>query len=320
MHRIAVAMVALAGCIPDFETVDEACKDPAPGDQHASEEGAAAVARINCYRRFVQLTRARVDPLVTAANDSHLGYLINNDVVTGAAYDDFYEYDSTLPGYTGYDVFERLDHTGYEFPDPLAAGVQELYFYADISGAELVDRVFHVPWVRDIFYQPQVDASAWAERPWFDNTRLGIFTVTYRFPSQTRVYSPIAYPKNGQLDVPTTYTAIGAYLLGDVKVDGREVGYPITVTIGSDYASPIENPYSLVADSTSIVGPLGEVEHVQLPVDHATLTLVPLEPYEPGQIYDVEVEMHWQGVERKRMSWWFETGAVFDPTADGLQP
>ncbi len=293
----SIVLVAGVGC-QDFEDLEDACKDDPPGDSFGSDESDAFFQRLDCYRRYAGVERARIDKDITKATEAHATYLSLN----GVGYDPFSE-TSGLPGYTGADVFERLRAAEY-LVDVASTLVWQVFMPADPSRprAEMVDLLIHDPGYRDPLLGPGWLGGGYAEgTDLFDGLAYSIWALA--LPSASHSDKPVLWPVKDQEDVPVSY-------LGQ--------GYPITLTFGSSLlGSNPDNPLDVIVRSSTITAEDGAVvEHtVQLPGptyfgdNNSTVVLAPLTILEPETLYTVEVEVEWiSSPDGKTIDWSFTTG------------
>ncbi len=304
MMTLATALILLAGC-QDFETLDDACHSVVPGE--GSIDNASAVQllnRTNCYRRFTGLPRGRVQKDVQAAVESHGDYVEKNS----PTFDRIEFEQSAVPGYTGYDVMDRLDTAGYAFDDTsFDMGIWELSVLDNQESLDdldaFIDGLADLPFTRQIMLQPSWVASGVDVSTYDEELGLGLFNlvVVYEYPATQRAQNPVVYPTDSQVGVQT------GVVISDVldPLCGQTVGYPITITVGSATAgrggltSP--NPYALEVVNASVHGPDGPIPvAVRAPGDTDydagllyTAAVIPLQELEPDTEYTLEAKLEW---------------------------
>lgn len=312
-------LAVLAACRPEFDTLEEACKDKVAGSASVSDESADYVRRATCYRRYVGLGQGRVDDLVTEASANHAGYLALNP-----GSDPRLE-DPTAEGFTGRDIQDRLDWVGYT----AIAGNTEAFgfwegdwFYAEneepLAAADIPDT-----WIHDLYFKQLLLQPAWVDGGFATVDKVQVTTLVYRFPASERVARPVSWPVDGATNVPTTY--IHAYP-GDVIPDLTPVGYPIQLMVGgtTGRVATETNPYGIVVRSSTITDNAGEIAHIVVTPDRATyafpasVALVPEEPLTPVTLYEWTIDLEWDDTVRRTVTGRFRTGADGTPTARSL--
>lgn len=330
MRRFSLLSLLLTGCIPDFETVDESCKDEVPGAKEAPAEAADFFTRVGCYRRFVGIAQGRIRKPIQRAAESHLNYMVLNGSEE-TDFDWFSNEDPTKAGYTGGDIFERLSVAEYNDIDASSRFVwytggtmENREEIATLGGwGAIVDGWVDTPYLRQVVFQPAWEGAglAYTEVETTEGTK-GLHyghIITYLPPAQ-REGNPIVYPKDGQTDVPLTY--IHPDDLDDnpdTNIDGIPPGahgYAITATFGSDEVVGLPNYLGIQVASAIVTGPEGVLPaYLVLPRDSAygllamTVILVPYDPLLPGTTYSVEMTATWAGDHQKTMEWSFTTAA-----------
>lgn len=322
MTRRPCALVALllASCGP-YDGVDAACPEGLPGDRLVAEDDAAMFLRFSCYRRYVGLPRLPFARGVQQAVQSHVTYLDENGILDPDSPNYFlvgnprgdttplFVQDPKLPFFTGASVSDRL--LRFQALDTNArADVWDIFFGSTDEGD--YDALIADPYFRDVVFQPLVAGVGFASFG-VGQEVFAYANVLYAFPSNARTDRPVVYPRDGQLDVPTSYvpyaTSLDPIAVRDV------VGYPITITVGSYEGNRTENPYDLLFVSSSLIGPEGEeVELVRAgPAQYpwgplqATLIAVPTAPLLPDSTYEFEAEIRWNVRQRKRVRTVFST-------------
>ena len=316
--RVALLALGVAGCQPNYAAVDEACLDSdqaVPGSDGATENGEAFMRRLTCYRRFVGISKARMSPLVDEAAQAHARYLEEHVLSNPEATSWQFEVRG-LSWYRGDDARDRIDYAGYEL-EGYSNFIWEVLGPApeSVSPPDTVDALMHDPFVRDALLAPgwRVSGYGEAEGDWLG--RVFYLNAVLALPSLVRATSPVTYPMDGQTDVPVSWFN---YWYGSPPFDELpvELGYPITLTMGSAQVGAGNNPLQIVVDEHSITGPDGEIEAVRIfPGPHdggfnwSTVILLPVEPLQPGSQYTVEVTASWISHPGRTMSWTFETGS-----------
>ncbi|HMV66326.1 MAG TPA: hypothetical protein PKA64_05710 [Myxococcota bacterium] len=303
-RSLGIALIS-CGCARGA-TVDDACPPSVQGPVGDVDPAAKeALLRVQCHRRFVGLPAGRATASAQLAADSHATYLELNDVLSGttsgrAVFDE-------LPGsrgFTGVSLGERLLAAG-AVTEGQTFGAWEALLPDALTGA---DDWFRDPYVRDALLQPGWAGAGVSHVP-VTGGAAAYINVVYDLPSNRRVTAPILYPRDGQVDVPTTFSTYG--LPGDpLSAAGGAVGFPITITVGSTLVEGRDNPYQLRVDAASVIdaddGTVLEliiVEPTALPfvVVSSTAILAPIEPLLPGHAYEIDAEVSWNmGAHRVR--------------------
>ncbi|MFT4624625.1 MAG: hypothetical protein ACI8PZ_003284 [Myxococcota bacterium] len=305
MFTSLIVALTLVGC-QDFTSLEEACHDVVPGEGSINNaDSVNGLGRVNCYRRLAGLGRGRVQKHAQAAVESHVKYVEANQ----PDFDRVEFEQSTVPGYTGYDVFDRLDAADYVFDNTaFDMGLWEFSFSypAEVFTGmpDMIDYLAADPYTRQIFLQPSWLASGLATSTY--EPEFGIdfmnLVVVYEYPATQRAENPVVYPKDGQVQVPTSH-------LVDDPTDplcGQLVGYPITITVGSNLAPRgglgASNPYGLEVLNAGLHGPDGPIPvDVRAPgdTDRAgtglvyTVAITPKEELSPGAEYTMDAAIKW---------------------------
>jgi hypothetical protein len=294
--RLIPLPLLLAGCIGEFATVDEACKDGVDGAKHAPAEIGEAVQRFVCHRRVAGIGGGRIDKHVQEAATAHADYLVENGIPM-----DWASEDPSLPGFTGRDDWERLAAAGQDDVSYESTGIwvllisEEVDFYPAETMPERIDLWMGDPYLRQIVLQPSMEAVGLAhvEDLWYG-------TVVYALPPDQHGGSPLVYPSDGQTEVPTSWTPVG--IANDGLAPGVPIGFPITVTVSGDEEDwyGAANEFNLQVASPILEGPDGEVparfigagtvEPTPFPY---TATLVPDAPLAPDTEYTFTATVTW---------------------------
>jgi len=305
MRRVVVfALPLLAACGRSYESVDEACKDNVRGDADASQQAIDVIQRISCYRKFAGLDRGNLDPRVTDAVESHAFYLSENpDTV------DWTLEQSGETGFSGADVFQRLEESGFLFEE----GSTSIFVWQvllpldpELPRARFVDFWMHDPFFRDVYLSPSWEAAGYSEYQ-VDGVTFEYSNIVLYYPSGRFSQKPTVYPADGQAGVPISWE--NYYAIPDVPA---VTGYPITFTFGStEIGSGADNALQVAVRSSALTGPDGPVDHVALTPDvgtYSTAILFPTAPLEPNTTYTVDVTVSWIGHDAKDVSTTFTTG------------
>lgn len=311
----------LIACKPEFTELAEACHDKVPGAGSVEADDAVElVRRTNCYRRLAGLRRGSLDKKVQEAAENHLEYLLVHE-----PWDDGKPFTQEEPGkvgYTGTDIFERMDYLGFEFGDITGWGVWEwVWVPEDLPQDRLLDFYMPDPVWRQVFLQPDWRDAGYARAPDDDGVDHAYGTVFYAFPTSERESSPVIYPRDGQVDVPWSYRATNP---NDVFFPMGEVGFPITVGFSDSTVLKFDpgqaNPYDIQLRTAELRGPDGPIDlKIVLPpgqpvggVLRYTLIAVPVEPLAPGATYTFEAEVSWGDARKKSLQSTFHTAKTPD--------
>ena len=317
-----VSVLSLSACMEDFYVLEEACDDSVPGDKNVSNDAAVATfLRTNCYRRLVKLGPARINTQIQEAAENHILYLVSNEFDLDFANGVGAEEPGQL-NFTGADVYDRLEHTGYPGVDRNSMGVWEWRFIDPEEAAARVDFWFPDPFARQAFLQPSWVGGGYDEGssdPSISNT--AYMTIFYANPVTEASGQPVIYPKDGQTGVPTRFVPVDP---SRVIYEYGETGYPISVTVGSTVNSSGSNPHGIELHNVRLTGPNGELElHTETPADGQllfTMGFYPVLPLEPGVEYDFYVKMSWDNNEDREFTTTFRTGADGDGLPARIAP
>lgn len=311
----------LLGCKPEFTELGEACHDKIPGSGSIeAEEAVALVQRANCYRRLAGLYRGSLHKKVQEAAENHLEYLaLHKPWENGKS---FTQEEPGKPGYTGADIFERMDYLNFQFGDITGWGVWEwVWLPDDLPDDRLLDFYMPDPVWRQVFLQPDWRNAGYARAMDDTGVDLAYGTVFYAFPTSERENAPIVYPRDGQVDVPWSYRSTNP---GDTFFALGEVGFPITATFSDSTVLKFDpgqaNPYDIQLRTAELRGPDGPIElDIVLPpgervggVLRYTLIAVPLDPLAPDTSYTFEAEVSWGDARKKTLQTTFRTAKTPD--------
>lgn len=329
---VAILGLLLAGCIPNTDTLDEACPRELPGAKHLGSNGPAFLTRVSCFRRFVKLNATPVKKLVQAAADRHKLYLENADATEEGIRDYFVEFKNE-PYFTGTTVYDRLLESG-GWDGARSVLVYEIVWFQGSTPTEL-DNLFAGPYIRDPLLQPGLYAAAYADLD-LEAAPLNYTILIFQLPSDRRVRRPVIYPKDGQVDVHNAYQGLG--FEGDPLLAVPINGFPITITVGSWEAKGSRgegNAYdlqilrsTLYESDTKDEVPLITVPPGNYPIGpmYSTASFAPMQPLELGVRYTLEADLTWNVIEgTKTVTTSFRTAetayvAGFGPDSTGGPP
>ncbi len=313
------SVVAVAGCRPEFTSVEEACQDSAPGSTKASDNAIAAVIRGNCYRRLVGEAAAPVDDEYSAASRAHARYVDQNGFLRTESSGESESAEN--PGFTGETSPDRLRAQGYDALDQDSGIV--FYWTLELPSVGTVANEVDVwmdHWItRQVVLQPGVFDSGYGR-----SGEASVYENLSEFPSDDRVDKPFVYPMDGQSNVP--FSIVNNFAT-EIVPEAAVVGYPVTITVssaalGSDAFD--ENPYGLVLLEQQILDPdnnLVPAYEIQpgttvLPFP-TSIALVPREPLAPNTEYRVFARVSWaDGIKNVEATFTTGTDGV-DVTEDG---
>jgi len=297
----AVLGALLGGCgLP--ETLEEACPASFAGDDLLEPAAWDVLWRVSCHRRFVGLGVGRVTKPAQRAAEAHAAYLEQNGVLDPASEryattlaDLFFE-DPGWPSFTGVTALERLQAA--EMPQALDGAVLTWDLFLGDVGVD-PDAFFHDPYLRDVLFQPGWLGGGMATLPNAETGgRAGYLNLLFSFPSGLRTWKPVVYPREGQEGVPLSWRPRGPE---DPLGSAAAVGFPITVTVGSDAVVGSDNPYELSAEAASLV----DEDGVEVPLAMAgpgvypwgdvlsTMAFAPAIPLRPGTTYTFTATVTW---------------------------
>ena len=334
---VAWAALGGSGCA-SHESIDDACPEKIPRSGDAPEASIDYMLRLSCYRRYAGIRRARMHPAITEASNRHAAYLeqhvfLEDRVVRPPDEAPYYDVtldearaeDPGLDGFSGRDSDERFRAAGFplDYQSYFIWDLVQYEFDETMPREELVDEQMHDPYLRDVLLAPGWRGGGLAEGDGALGRFLWVNSLLF-FPSNVRALNPVVYPVDGQTDVPLDFSTVrflppwDQFLvdLGDNRFRGERVGYPITITFGSNDLSPSpENLTGAQLLSAEIRGPDGPIEHVEVfPGPHesgfnaATIALVPTEPLLPDTTYEVEATVSSVSITSKRIQLSFTTG------------
>lgn len=318
LNRMPLLMLILSACLPSFETVEEACDGKVPGSKNAPEQAIDAMARVSCYRRLTKLTRARIEPRLQEASEAHNLYTRAQATEEAlAAWTFFFEEEAGQPHYTGVTVYDRAEAAGYPVANDGGLGVWQFEYLDDQSATDRIDFWFPDPDVRQSYLQPAWVGGAYAAGPsdHVPDSMLANMEIFYQIPTLDHAGTPVTYPVDGQREVHTSYEPIDpssfGYGLG-------ELGYPITVTVGSTTAGSGENPHELEVHRAVLTGPTGELLLLTaIPGEHPllryTVAFVPELPLEANTEYNFSAELSWTDQPNRNIDLTFTTGSEPSP-------
>jgi hypothetical protein len=312
MRRAEVWLgLGLAGCAPNFESLDEACLDVLPGERHL-QVPSVLLDRITCYRRFVGLAPGKITRGAQRAAASHASYLEINDIVDeDVSSEELFNEDPNLAGFTGITVWDRLEDAGaIDTESTVGIGIWNV-FLSDVTEVD-PDEHLADPYFRDVAFQPLWIGAGYAELDTVLGDTAGYMNMTYAFPPGRRIYNPVVYPKDGQTEVPLAWVPYGH--ASDPMSAQTIVGYPITITVGSDTVTGGTNPFELRVLSATLTGgrqgsiPLIEVLPGSYPWGQmqATVILAPVVPLFPDVEFTLEAEIEWN-IHKRKISTTFTT-------------
>jgi len=292
--------VASTGC-KEYFTVDEACHPDGKFrgmDIDTLQAGeVAAIDRMNCYRRLVGFERFGVHDSLQQSAENVAAYVVQNPDIYGRSNNEltYLLQEGARPGFSGTEIWERLDVADYSIPD--ASAIRAYQFIgiipgAEVSGAEVVDDIMmRLHWGQEAVISPSPYDVAYTESKldasWWEGANLNpldypVIPTTGTFfymvvmsqspPSEGAGETPVIFPKRNQEGVPLSGPLAYDRYLPDINVDGvvdsldaTQLSYPITLGYTSSLnptGSTGVTPFDLVITSATIDGPNGPLETV----------------------------------------------------------
>lgn len=335
----ALLLLAVAGCTPEFASVDAACPDEIAGEEFAGNGGAEALRRVSCYRRYVGLEPAVVDEKVQLAATNHASWMATNGLWLN-------EETAGTEGFTGSNAVQRLAAVGYTL-DEVNYGVWDAiddavghYGDADTGDADPGHSVWFTrpdtpaavidAWMDDFIFRQAVLQPAWFAGGWaWIDDRWIAANIVYRFPATENINAPIVWPRDGARDVPTTYVSLWPNEDHPMPTYVA-LGYPISITVGSNQAAGTyvdANPYDLVLEEADLRGPDGSVAvYVVQPDDVTaydmpfTVALIPTEPLAPDTDYTFEAVVAYGNGKDRPVTSRFRTASADGRAARAIVP
>jgi len=288
-------------------TVEGACTDDASSFDGAADTQSAAIRWINCYRNLSSLQTVSLSEDLSLASDRHASYMTETDEFG------MIESDVTASNYSGYDTLERLASAGRE----IDLQVYSVYEAVTSAGSDAVAEPEPAidAWINTVYHRPPL------LRPLIDEMGVGFdgsfgdLVTVGPWDTAERGGGVLAarYPAPGQGEIPPLFRS--DLERPDPAPDTDEVGSPISVTFQSGLWVGNGNHFDVhLVPEGCTVRPVGgeDVELILLepetdPYLWATVVLLPAEPLEELETYQVEIEATVNG-EPWRASWTFTTG------------
>ncbi len=268
-------------------SLEDACELSDPGYEDPSDAALEALDRANCYRSLLGLEPGVLEERLDAASQAHAEYMDGEGVLAHAE-------DPEVEGFTGEQVWDRIAAAGWD--DQVGLLISEVVAEGP-EPAAAVDL-----WVDSVYHRSPFTAPEWVAAGFGSAGAYSSMAFVMPYPQQRDV--AVAYPVNGQVDVPTSFDSDTES--PDPAPGHGVVGYPVTVSVSSTDAES-----GLRLDSGQIRGPGGAIDVIELdPTNDESLydmvALVPTEPLEPGTAYEAELGVSWGG-ERQTLEIHFET-------------
>lgn len=292
---------SVQGACVDRESVDSACANNIGGASNATHDAIHYFSRVNCYRRYAGMGKVRIEKHIQEATVNHASYLtMNFDPSLPWDASELELEDPSKEGFTGVDGFQRIDRESYVNATSHGAWTHtDRSIPADRSPsgwAAVVDEEMHHFIFRQKFLQPR----SWGVGLAVDGMWRYSFEV-YNFPADSHVNKPVVYPRNGQVDVPTTsynYWGFDGY-----EIPEGDTGFHITATVGSIQGGTWldMNPYDLVASNVNLTDEQGaDLEFWLITPDSVTpgpflytVAVVPKAPLAPSTTYTMTAQIDW---------------------------
>ena len=303
------------GVLPDADdhgviglTVEGACIDDFESFDGASDVQHDAIRWINCYRNLTSLQTVSLSSDLSLASERHASYMTETDEFG------MLETLSTAQNYSGYDTLERLASAGRD------VDLQDHSVYEAVTSAGSGSVAEPEPaidaWINTVYHRPPL------LRPLIDELGVGFdgafgdLVTLGPWDTSERGGGVFAarYPAPGQGEIPPVFYS--DMERPDPAPDADEVGSPISVTFMAAQWAGNGNHFDVflepVGCSVRQVG--GDELDLMLlepgtdPYLWATVVLLPVEPLEEFETYQVEIEATVNG-DPWLSSWTFTTGA-----------
>lgn len=282
---LAPLAVLSTGC-QEYFSVDEACHPEADfrgsGQVDASE--AAAVNRMNCYRRLTGLERYGVSGDLQGVADGIDAYVLANPEAYGSGGAmAFLNQDTAGTAFSGATVYERIGNTDYQLYGTSGTFINEFVVvdhdntytpetYIDLLmsmpiGQEQVlrpsayDVAFGVVPLDADWFAAAAEAGNWSEAP-ATGTAYYSLVVSEGIPYE-HSGSPLVFPKADQTDAPTSHIVPAYKVLSDGTLEEYTFSAPIYIAYvspnssaaatGTSVVAAGENPFGQTVLSASIV-------------------------------------------------------------------
>jgi hypothetical protein len=249
-----------------------------------TDDAQRALEQTNCYRNLMGLARGRLHPELDDAAQAHAEYMAALGTIT-------HQESASESDFTGEWVDDRMEAAGY----PLEGGHMWSEIVAwghDPEGA--VDA-----WMSTVYHRIPFTLSTWTHQGFGQTGDYSSMSFVTPFPDGVR--AAIIFPADGQSDVPVDFDSDTE--TPDPAPDHGLVGYPITVTVGSDktHGTDAYNPYDLRLVDAVLWGPGGEEVDI-LTLDpttddliYAMAAVIPVEPLAPESTYEAELTVDYAG-------------------------
>jgi hypothetical protein len=270
---------------PDAGSVAEACGTDPRGYGSPSSDAIEAIERVHCYRNLMGIEAGGLDPELDDASQSHSDYMDRHDTLT-------HWQDSSLTGYTGDWVWDRMETAGY--PTEAGQAWSEVVAWGT-TPTEAVDL-----WIGSVYHRVPFTMPYWLDAGFGQTGDYSAMSFVTPYPDGPR--DAVMFPVHGQTEVPIDFDSDTEY--PDPAPEHGTVGYPITVTVsannvGSDWV----NPYDLEILDAELIGPDGAaLEIIELDPSNdehmsTMAAIVPVEPFESGAEYTATMTITWDGQE-----------------------
>lgn len=267
--------------------------------------------RVQCHRQMAGLPAGKVTTQAQIAAEAHGTYLEQNEVLSdeNALGSALYIESGGGEAFTGQTAGDRLERTG-----AVGAGADWETWERVLLATDDPDELFRDPWSREALLQPAWIGAGVDVIPYpvvipdtdVADTDVGdaevdrlYINLVYGMPSYKAMVRPVVYPVDGQVDVPTSYTPSDAP--DNPLAIAPEIGFPITITVGSDRLSSGSNPYGLalgaarMVDEDGLVVDLVTMNPQQLRSGdlRTSVVVAAREPLRPGVVYKLEANVTW---------------------------
>lgn len=263
---------------------------------------------------MVGLSAGKVTTEAQIAAEAHGTYLEQNEVLSdeNALGSALYVESGGGEAFNGQTAGDRLERTG-----AVGGGADWETWERVLLVTDDPDELFRDPWSREALLQPAWIGAGVDLIPYpivlpdtvdtdtvdtdIDDAEVDrlYINLVYGMPSYKAMVRPVVYPVDGQLDVPTSYTPSDT--ADNPLAVAPEIGFPITITVGSDRVSSGSNPYGLalgaarMVDEDGLVLDLVTMNPQQLRSGdlRTSIVVAAREPLRPGVVYKLEANVTW---------------------------
>jgi uncharacterized protein YkwD len=242
------------------------------------DESQAALDRLNMYRVLAGVNRLQLEPTIINAAQRHSSYfLLNHDDPTAWIYGYHGEVDGKA-GYSGQWPADRMTAAGFSW----SGRSEVMHFLGDPAGS--IDGWMTTVYHRIVLLDPKATHAGYSRGQIgpivVDILDLGTGPTLEGSLSKTTPY-PLAYPANGQVDVPVSWN--GAENPNPLPPGAKQpVGYPFTL---QGAMGKLKVEWAEMRDQYGLLVNL-HPNPVHC-VDFNCHALIPVQPLKPGISYTV---------------------------------